>query len=82
MGAWYYIQNLMRKYQIISVSRLPSGSPAVGLHKIHEIQQKEIIEKVFRKCDCELKNKYCGLQCVVGSSHKEILKQHYYFEGN
>jgi len=82
MGAWYYIQNHMRKYNIISVTRMPSGSPAVGMFKLHEIQQKEIIEKVFRHCTCELKNKYCGLQCMVGSSRKEILKQHYYFEEN
>ena len=80
MGAWYYIRNNLSKHNLISVTRLPSGSPAVGLHNIHEIQQKEIIDKVFRKCDCSLKNKYCGLQCVVGSSRKEILKQHYYFQ--
>jgi 2-oxoglutarate dehydrogenase E1 component len=80
MGAWYYIQHKMRKYNIIPVTRMPSGSPAVGLYKIHEIQQKEIIEKVFRHCTCDLKNKYCGLQCMVGSSRKEILKQHFYFE--
>ncbi len=80
MGAWYYIQNFMRKYHIIPVTRQPSGSPAVGLLKIHNLQQKEIIEKVFRRCDCELKNKYCGLHCVVGSSRKEVLKQHFYFD--
>lgn len=82
MGAWYYIQNRMRKYHIVPVTRLPSGSPAVGLYKIHDMQQKEIIEKVFRRCDCDLLNKYCGLQCMVGSSRKEILKQHYYFKEN
>ena len=42
--------------------------------------QKEIIDKVFRECTCELLNVYCGLQCMVGSSRAEILKQHYYFE--
>ena len=80
MGPWYYIQNLMKRYDIIPVTRQPSGSPAVGLFKIHEIQQREIIDKVFRRCTCELNNKYCGLQCVIGSSRKEILKQHYYFD--
>ncbi len=80
MGAWYYIQNLLKEENLVHVTREPSGSPATGLYKIHEIQQKEIINKVFRRCDCELNNKYCGLQCVVGSSRKEILKQHYYFE--
>jgi 2-oxoglutarate dehydrogenase E1 component len=80
MGAWYHIQNYMSKHQIIPVARQASGSPAVGLFKIHEAQQNELMEKVFRRCDCERKLKYCGLQCVVGSSRKEVLKQHYYFD--
>jgi len=80
MGAWYYIQHHMHKFNIIPVTRMPSGSPAVGLYKLHDMQQKEIIEKVFRRCTCDLKNKYCGLQCMVGNSRREILKQHYYFE--
>jgi 2-oxoglutarate dehydrogenase E1 component len=80
MGAWYYIRNAMRETEIIPVTRLPSGSPATGLFKLHEISQTEIIDKVFRECTCELLNVYCGLQCVIGSSREEILAQHYYFE--
>jgi 2-oxoglutarate dehydrogenase E1 component len=80
MGAWYYIRNAMKDTEIIPVTRQPSGSPATGLFKLHEISQQEIINKVFRECTCELLNVYCGLQCVIGSSRKEILKQHYYFE--
>jgi len=80
MGAWYYIRNAMKDTDIIPVTRQPSGSPATGLFKLHEISQKEIVDKVFRECSCELLNVYCGLQCMVGSSRKEILKQHYYFE--
>jgi len=80
MGAWYYIRNAMKDIEIIPVTRQPSGSPATGLFKLHEISQKEIIDKVFRECTCELLNVYCGLQCMIGSSRKEILKQHHYFE--
>lgn len=80
MGAWYFIRNALPDSDIILVSRQPSGSPATGLHKLHEIGQAEIIDKVFRECTCELLNVYCGLQCMVGKSRKEILKQHYYFE--
>ncbi|MEN8228256.1 MAG: 2-oxoglutarate dehydrogenase E1 component [Bacteroidota bacterium] len=80
MGAWYYIRSALKNIEIIPVTRLPSGSPATGLFKLHEISQKEIIDKVFRECTCELLNVYCGLQCMIGSSRKEILKQHYYFE--
>jgi 2-oxoglutarate dehydrogenase E1 component len=80
MGAWYHIRNILKDTDIIPVTRLPSGSPATGLHTLHSISQVEIIDKVFRECTCELNNVYCGLQCVIGSSRKEILKQHYYFD--
>jgi 2-oxoglutarate dehydrogenase E1 component len=80
MGAWYYIRTVMKAAEIIPVTRQPSGSPATGLFKLHQISQTEIIDKVFRECTCELLNVYCGLQCVIGSSRKEILNQHYYFD--
>ncbi len=80
MGAWYYIRNATKNTEIIPVTRQPSGSPATGLFKLHEISQTEIIDKVFRECNCELLNVYCGLQCMIGSSRKEILNQHYYFD--
>jgi hypothetical protein len=64
----------------VPVARQASGSPATGLAKIHISGQNEIINKVFRKCDCDRKLKYCGLQCVEGGSHEEILRQHEYFE--
>jgi len=78
MGAWRYIKNEMKNEHLVCVSRMASGSPAIGLHHLHQVQQNEIIYKVFRRCDCELKNIYCGLQCVVGSSREEILKQFNY----
>ncbi|MDX2431421.1 MAG: 2-oxoglutarate dehydrogenase E1 component [Bacteroides sp.] len=80
MGAWYFIRNAMKNIDIIPVTRQPSGSPATGLIKLHQISQTEIIDKVFRECNCDLLNVYCGLQCMIGSSRKEILKQHYYFD--
>ena len=78
MGAWRYISYNFRDVPLVQVSRLASGSPAVGLHELHEIGQDEIISKVFRHCDCEMKNKYCGLHCVKGMSRKEIMKQFNY----
>ena len=65
-------------YPVVPVTRLASGSPAVGLHELHQLGQEEIIYKVFRPCECELKNKYCGLQCSKGKSRKEIMKQYNY----
>ncbi|RLD52221.1 MAG: 2-oxoglutarate dehydrogenase E1 component, partial [Bacteroidetes bacterium] len=80
MGAWYFIRNALKETEVIPITRQPSGSPATGLFKLHEISQNEIIDKVFRECTCDLLNVYCGLQCMIGSSHTEILNQHYYFE--
>ncbi len=80
MGAWRYIHDEMEDIQLVPVTRQASGSPATGLTKLHQISQNEIMDKVFRRCDCELNNKYCGLQCMVGASRKEILKQHMYFK--
>ncbi len=83
MGAWmffkYQFEKRFKNIHIEPVTRLASGSPAVGLNKLHQIGQSEIIQKVFRKCDCHLKNNYCGLQCVAGRTREEILKQHQYF---
>jgi len=77
MGAWNYIRDKFKNIKIQPVSRQPSGSPAVGLHKLHQIEQNEIIGKVFRKCTCELNNKYCSLECEVGSHRKEIQQNNY-----
>lgn len=80
MGAWNFIEENLAQVPLELISRAPSGSPAVGLSKIHSIEQTEIIGKVFRKCTCELKNKYCGLQCEEGSKRFERQKQHEYLE--
>ena len=82
MGAWRFIQNEMREINLIPITRSASGSPAIGLHHLHQVRQEEIVSKVFRKCDCELKNDYCGLQCVAGRSRNEMFKQYkYLFDG-
>ncbi len=80
MGAWNFIKENLIQVPLELISRAPSGSPAVGLSKIHAIEQADIIGKVFRKCTCELKNKYCGLQCEEGSKRFERQKQHEYLE--
>ena len=82
MGAWRHIQTEMNLINPVPVMRQESGSPATGLYQIHILSQNELIDKVFRKCDCELHNIYCGLQCVVGKSRKEVLKLHQYFPKN
>ena len=78
MGAWRFLQNEVRYVNWVPVCRKASGSPAVGLSRIHQITQQELVDKVFRKCTCELKNTYCGLQCVEGKSRIDILKEFEY----
>ncbi|MBC7125349.1 MAG: 2-oxoglutarate dehydrogenase E1 component, partial [Bacteroidales bacterium] len=80
MGAWNFVKDRITGVPLEVISRAPSGSPAVGLSKIHNLEQKEIITKVFRPCTCELKNKYCGLQCEEGSRRFDRLNQYEYFE--
>jgi 2-oxoglutarate dehydrogenase E1 component len=82
MGAWRHVQHEFKDYEIYPIARSVSGSPATGLARIHQMQQEELIGKVFRECICELQNKYCGLQCKDGSTQKEILKQYKYFIEN
>ncbi|WP_282035593.1 2-oxoglutarate dehydrogenase E1 component [Saccharicrinis aurantiacus] len=79
MGAWKYMRAMFKAIKMIPVARLASGSPATGLNGLHVIGQKEIVDKIFRPCNCELKNKYCGLQCAEGKDRQEALKQHMYF---
>lgn len=79
MGALAYIRRQVGDFIFLPVARLASGSPATGLNGLHLLGQEEIINKVFKKCHCELKNDYCGLQCVEGKSRGEILQQYKYF---
>jgi 2-oxoglutarate dehydrogenase E1 component len=80
MGAWNYIRSMMPTIQLVPVARRASGSPATGLSGLHTVGQNEIINKVFKKCQCEKKLPYCNLVCMEGKSREEILKQHYYFD--
>jgi 2-oxoglutarate dehydrogenase E1 component len=79
MGPWRHILHEFKEHEILAVLRQPSGSPATGLLKVHQISQEEIISKVFRKCTCEFKRPYCGLQCADGSKREEILQEYRYF---
>ncbi|MBT3244392.1 MAG: 2-oxoglutarate dehydrogenase E1 component [Bacteroidetes bacterium] len=78
MGAWPFIRNRIKEPQLLPVCRAASGSPAVGLNKIHLLGQRELIKKVFSPCTCDLQLSYCGLQCHKGKSRLEILKQFEY----
>ena len=80
MGAWYFIKNELPKLPIEGICRNASGSPAVGLNELHLREQDEIIGKIFKRCTCELKKPYCGLQCKTGKERQPLLQQHKYFK--
>ncbi len=80
MGPWRYVRHTTEGLDLVPVARLASGSPATGLYAMHLLGQEEIVNKVFRRCTCELNNFYCGLQCVEGKSRKEILDLHNFIE--
>lgn len=47
MGAWVYMLSCYRGINWELASRKSSASPATGYHKIHEEEQKEILDKIF-----------------------------------
>jgi len=47
MGAWQYLLSFWRNPDIDVVSRPTSSSPATGFKKVHDVQQRELIEKAF-----------------------------------
>ncbi len=79
MGAWTYIRSMLPDEALIPVARLASASPATGLAGLHNVGQNELVNKVFKKCYCDLKLPYCNLNCMEGKTREEILKAHYYF---
>ncbi len=65
MGAWPFINRKLKTIDLILVSRPESGSPATGLQHLHLIRKNKILEKIFRKCNCDKLLKYCGMQCTI-----------------
>lgn len=47
MGAWYYILNMMRSTGIEVVARKASASPATGFKKVHDKEQKDLVDRAF-----------------------------------
>ena len=48
MGAWSYILSELRAYNIEVIARIPSAATATGSSKTSALEQKEIIDKVFK----------------------------------
>jgi 2-oxoglutarate dehydrogenase E1 component len=63
MGAWSFVNRIYKDVDFLPICRPASGSPAAGLVEIHKLRQKKILDKVFRVCNCERAERYCGMQC-------------------
>ena len=50
MGGWQYMNNFGElKKELRCIARKSSASPATGFKKVHEAQQKAIVDKSFEK---------------------------------
>jgi len=47
MGYWAFLQRSYHSFKMKIIARKPSASPATGYAKMHEAEQKEIIETAF-----------------------------------
>ena len=47
MGAWQYLNSFWRNPEIEVIARTVSASPATGFKKVHDEQQKELVERAF-----------------------------------
>ncbi len=47
MGYWAFILRTYHSCEMSVIARKPSASPATGYHKMHDAEQKEIIETAF-----------------------------------
>ncbi len=52
MGAWTFVRDRLDSlfgddYRLIRVSRAASGSPATGSHSMHELEQRDLVERAL-----------------------------------
>lgn len=64
MGALPFISLNINIPGLFVVCRSPSASPAPGLLEIHNLQQQKLLDKTFKRCDCERLNIYCMMKCI------------------
>lgn len=63
MGAWYFVQRMMPDKDVLGICKPPSGSTDSGLLQQHLTRQRKILDKVFKRCDCNNKEVYCSMKC-------------------
>ncbi len=80
MGAWAFIHTHYKKVNLRVIGRPPSGSPATGSSKFHDIRQRKIIDKTFEQCQCPLVGKECKMVCI-GNRWKSFEKELHKHDG-
>ena len=64
MGAWHFMHVNFKEVDLKLISRPPSGSPATGSSKFHQLQQEKILDKAFRQCNCHRLDEECQMVCI------------------
>ena len=64
MGAWTFMQEHFKEVDLKLISRPPSGSPATGSSKFHQLQQEKILDKTFHQCNCHRLDEECQMVCI------------------
>lgn len=63
MGAWSFIKKTLKEIDLWVIARPESGSTAEGLSEQHKLRQGKILNKCFKKCNCDKAMVYCGMNC-------------------
>ncbi|PKP22791.1 MAG: 2-oxoglutarate dehydrogenase E1 component [Bacteroidetes bacterium HGW-Bacteroidetes-21] len=63
MGAWYYVQRQFETRNIIGICKPASGSTDSGLYQQHLLRTRKIMDKVFKRCNCDDKEIFCSMKC-------------------
>ncbi len=70
MGAWPYIKIHFEELKLAAICRPESGSPSSGLLEIHKLRQQKILDRIFKRCNCENSDVYCTMSCTVKNDEK------------
>ena len=64
MGALPFIKTHFEELNFSAVCRPESGSPASGLLEVHKLRQQKILDRIFKRCNCENSDIYCTMSCT------------------
>jgi len=73
MGAWPFIKTHFEELNFSAVCRPESGSPASGLLEVHKLRQQKILDRIFKRCNCENSDIYCTMSCTKDIFSNKLL---------